>query len=415
MNLYLFNDNDNASIFGIGTYIKELIHALEDTTITIHIVHLNSVRPKFEIEKTGKVENWYIPEVRYDPPHSMMHSIQLIEEYNRNVIYLLRIHIKNTKDLIFHFNYALSYTIAKELKLVFDCKTVFSLHYTKWHLELHGNLDKLHKIKTKTEKQRSSFEQIIFFTNEYESAFFQEVDRVIAISQHMQFILNSEYQLDTKKISLIANGLEDIYAESQTNREILRRKWRISEKEFLILFAGRLESVKGLSFLLEAFRKVLEKESDCRLIIAGNGKYDLYLKENIDICTKVTFTGFLKKNKLYELYQIADIGVVPSLYEPFGYVAVEMMMHGLPIIATATSGLNEVVDEASGLKLPVNEYPDRVEIDTDLLADKIVYLLRHPQKAKQMGQNARQRYLIHYSSDVFRENMLSFYKILLNK
>ncbi|MDR2774162.1 MAG: glycosyltransferase [Tannerella sp.] len=49
---------------------------------------------------------------------------------------------------------------------------------------------------------------------------------------------------------------------------------------------------------------------------------------------------------------MADVGVVPSLFEPFGYVAVEMMMHRLPVVVTATSGMNEVMDDTCGLKVP---------------------------------------------------------------
>ena len=73
----------------------------------------------------------------------------------------------------------------------------------------------------------------------------------------------------------------------------------------------------------------------------------------------------MEKKELYEIYQMADVGVVPSLYEPFGYVAVEMMMHRLPIVVT--SCLNEVVDDTCGLKIPIIEYSDKVEIDTDLI------------------------------------------------
>ena len=89
---------------------------------------------------------------------------------------------------------------------------------------------------------------------------------------------------------------------------------------------------------------------------------------------------------------MADVGVVPSLFEPFGYVPVEMMMHGLPIVATATSGLNEVVDESCGRKVPLSVSTDEVTIDTDLLAEQIVYLLRHPEEARRLGQNGRRRF-----------------------
>ena len=153
MNLYLFNNNDSAAVYGIGTYIKELTHALEHSAINVHIVHLRSVRPKFEIEKTNDIENWYIPEVRSE--NASIDAVQEIEDYCQNVIYLFRLHIKDTTEMIFHFNFNNCYSLARGLKAIFDCKTTATVHYTKWHLELHGNLNKLHDIKIKSETQRN--------------------------------------------------------------------------------------------------------------------------------------------------------------------------------------------------------------------------------------------------------------------
>lgn len=126
-------------------------------------------------------------------------------------------------------------------------------------------------------------------------------------------------------------------------------------------------------------------------------------------------TGFVDQTSLFELYRLADVGVVPSLFEPFGYVPVEMMMHELPIVATATSGLNEVVDESCGLKVPLIVSPDSVEIDTSLLAQKIVYPLQNPKKRNDSGSNGRKRYLEKYSSEVFGKNMIAFYKSLFQE
>ena len=410
MNLYLFNYNDSATVYGIGTYLKELTQSLAGSAIDVHIVHLRSERQKFEIEKADNIENWYIPEIRYD--NKYFDAIQEIENYYRNVVYILRLYIKDAKDLIFHFNYNNCYFLAKELKATFDCQTVATVHYTKWHLELQGNLHKLNRIKAKPENQRNSFEQMMYIAVEYENAFFNEIGRVIAISKLMQSILETEYQLNSDVISTVPNGLSDTNSIGTSNRENLRKKWQIPEKDFLILFVGRLQPVKGLIFLIRAFRKLLDQIPNCRLVIAGNGIYDPYFQEAKNICTKITFTGLLEKRELYELYQLADVGVVPSLYEPFGYVAVEMMMHELPIVATATSGLNEVVDDTCGLKVPLTVLPDCVEIDVSLLAEKILYLLQHPAEAQEMGRNGRKRYLKEYSSDVFRKNMLNFYKSL---
>jgi glycosyltransferase involved in cell wall biosynthesis len=68
---------------------------------------------------------------------------------------------------------------------------------------------------------------------------------------------------------------------------------------------------------------------------------------------------------------IVDVGVIPSLLEPFGYVALEMMMHELLVVVTATSRMNEVVSDTCGLKVSIIKYPDKVEIDTSLLAVKV--------------------------------------------
>ena len=87
-----------------------------------------------------------------------------------------------------------------------------------------------------------------------------------------------------------------------------------------------------------------------------------------------------------------------------------MMMHSLPIIVTATSGLNEVVDDNCGIKIPLTILQNKVEIDSSLLAEKIVWLLDHSTIAKQIGENGRKRFLCNYSTKIFGENMLHTYQ-----
>lgn len=125
--------------------------------------------------------------------------------------------------------------------------------------------------------------------------------------------------------------------------------------------------------MIRAFRKVSRQYLDSRLWIVGDGDYKDCFEEANPIFSQVTLTGFLDRASLLELYRVADVGVVPSLFEPFGYVPVEMMMHGLPVVATATSGLDEVVDDSCGLKVPLAVSADRVEIDADQLAEKILF------------------------------------------
>lgn len=115
------------------------------------------------------------------------------------------------------------------------------------------------------------------------------------------------------------------------------------------------------------------------------------------------------KDNLYELYSVADIVSIPSFNEQRSYVAIEMMMYGLPIIGTHV-GMGEMVEnDVTGLLVQASgKHPDRVEIDSSQLAEKILYLLKYPIEAN--GQNSRKRYLNNYSSEIFRFNMIKIYE-----
>jgi glycosyltransferase involved in cell wall biosynthesis len=227
----------------------------------------------------------------------------------------------------------------------------------------------------------------------------------------MREILCRDYGLDAARISVIPNGLED-HGEL-SDRNILRKKWNIPHREKIILFAGRMDEIKGLSFLIKAFRRVLSIYPQCRLVLAGSGDFRKYMQDSQDICAKIVYTGLLEKVQLQEWYRLSDVGVIPSLFEPFGFVAVEMMMYRLPIVGTATSGMNEVLDDSCALKIPLITSPDRVEIDTDMFAEKILYLLQHPKEAYRLGENGRKRYEEKYTAEIFGRQMLIFYQSLL--
>ena len=309
-------------------------------------------------------------------------------------------------------NYHRNENFANELKKVFKCTIISVVHFSDWGFTIFDNPERLQYLLKL--KEPNKFEANIQKIFEEERIDYIKSDHLICLSNYMKQILFHHYNIDLTKISVISNGLKDM-VNTSINTIFLRKKWHIKQEDKIILFAGRLDEVKGVSFLIRAFRKVLISHPGSHLIIAGNGIYDFFIEEAKDISLKVTFTGLLSKEKLYELYRIANVGVVPSLFEPFGYVPVEMMMHELPIVATATSGLNEVVDESCGLKVPLIVSPDNVEIDTSLLAQKIIYLLQNPEEAKRLGKNGRKRYLEKYSSEVFGKNMIAFYKSLFQE
>lgn len=407
INLYIFNESSRAAVYGIGTYIRELMAALKDSDMNVCVVHIHSDKPEKEPEESDSIRHWYIP-----APINRNTSLawdRQSELYYRNVAYLLKLQIKDTDKLVFHLNYMQNRSLVDELRRVFDCRVMAVVHYSQWGFSIFDNIPRLRSALK--EKHLNSSVENLKKSIEEEKIFLSRVDYVVCLSNYMYEILCRDYGLDPTKITVIPNGLADM-AETKPDIQFLQKKWNVPAKEKIILFAGRMDEIKGLSYLIKAFRELLKTYPKCRLVIAGDGAYNQYTNESLGICTRITYTGLLEKSQLYEWYRVADVGVIPSLYEPFGYVAVEMMMHGLPVVATATSGLNEVVDDTCALKVPIIEYPDKVEVDTDLLADKILYLLQQPAEAKKIGRNGRKRYQKKYSSEVFRRNMLQLYESL---
>lgn len=407
INLYVFNETRRGAVYGVGTYVRELITVLKKSDISVCVINIASDKTQIETEEIDGVSHWYIPRLVQDQRSIDSHEITKL--YYRNIVYLLQLHIVNRNNLIFQLNYNQHESLVIELKAAFDCKIVSVLHFNDWGFKIYDNLQRLRNILNN--EYLDSFSEEIKKTVEEEIKYYSKVDRIICLSNYMKEILCQDYEVDETKISTIANGLFSI-TDPILNKKMLRKKWNISPKEKIVLFVGRVDEVKGVNYLIKAFNEVLKIYNNCRLLIVGSGEYNLILKEAKNICTRITFTGLLERKELYEIYQVADVGVVPSLFEPFGYVPVEMMMHKLPIVATATSGLNEVVDDSCGLKIPIITSPDSVEIDIFILAQKILFLLENPEEAKRLGRNGRKRYLERFSSQVFRSNMLALYQSL---
>lgn len=409
MNLYIFNEIRLGAVYGIGTYIRELILTLKNSDINVCVVNLNSDKPQIISEETDGVLHLYFPS-------PIQWSKELSEHwdlYHRNVVYWLQLHIKDRDNLIFHLNYNQKNELAKELKNAFKCKIILTVHYLDWCFKLLGNQTRFKKILETLKKVQDdkNIEQVKE-TYLIEKDTFLVVDYIICLSNETRQILQDDYKINPDKILTICNGLTDTISISE--KSMLRKKFNITLNVPIILFVGRVDNCKGLKYALQSFRIILKKHPDCHFIIAGNGDFDFHMAECEDIWMNVTWTGLIKKEKVYELYTIADIGVMPSFHEQCSYVAIEMMMHGLPIIGTS-SCLGEMIENnITGLHIPIIENNDGTEIDSSLLAEKMLYLLEHPAEARQMGDNGRKRYLDRYSSNVFRANMLNMYESCLH-
>jgi glycosyltransferase involved in cell wall biosynthesis len=166
--------------------------------------------------------------------------------------------------------------------------------------------------------------------------------------------------------------------------------------ENTVLYVGRLEPVKGIPLLLEAAQLVVQKCPSVRFLLAG-AFHPTLPREDIDAMIRryslqnhVEQLGHISQEKLGRLYSKASLCVVPSHYESFGLVALEAMAYGIPVIATQTGGLPEVIENGStGLLVPPG--------NAHALANAIGELLGDPEKCRRMGEAGSTRARVKYS------------------
>jgi len=210
--------------------------------------------------------------------------------------------------------------------------------------------------------------------------------KVLCCSQYMQEELQRVFSLPQDKIAIVANGIDTgKYAKEEDLREF-RRNYAVPEEK-IILFVGRLVHEKGAQVLLEAFPGILWSVPEAKLIIVGKGGERASLEERarqLGVSQKVYFTGYLHDENLVRLYKCAEVAVFPSLYEPFGIVALEAMASHVPAVLSDTGGLKEIIaDGEEGLKV----YPG----DTWSLGEKIICLLRDREFAAGLAKRAYEK------------------------
>ncbi|WP_032559999.1 glycosyltransferase, partial [Bacteroides fragilis] len=122
------------------------------------------------------------------------------------------------------------------------------------------------------------------------------------------------------------------------------------------------------------------------------------------------FIGKISKQKLYEFYQIADVGVMPSFHEQCSYVAIEMMMHGLPLIITNTTGLSEMIHHQNvECRLILKEDQNELRLSVEELSKCLLKIVTDDCWAREVGKLNRCRYKDAFSLEKMRMAFESFY------
>jgi glycosyltransferase involved in cell wall biosynthesis len=214
-----------------------------------------------------------------------------------------------------------------------------------------------------------------------------KADQVIVCSRHMFTELQPFFQVPASKMDIVPNGV-DLAGLNRLPVEALpeiRRKYAEPDEQ-IIFTIGRLVYEKGIHRLVEATWRILADCPKIKIFIAGRGPEAENLKGQamyLGVANYVKFIGFVSDEERNHILQVADCAVFPSLYEPFGIVALEAMALNCPVVVSSVGGLAEVVTHQ---ETGITVFPD----DAESIAWGVVQTLTHPEATRQYTSRARQ-------------------------
>ena len=200
-----------------------------------------------------------------------------------------------------------------------------------------------------------------------ERAGFEGGDQVVAVSELTKKVIVEKYGVPPEKIAVVYNGITLL----PPGEHLPPKLKTVLGNSKLVLYVGRLTLHKGPDYLIRAAKLVLAKRPDVFFVMAGTGELERELVEltaRLGLGERVLFAGFVRSEALAELYQRADVFVMPSVYDPFGIAALEALSEKTPVIISKQAGASEVIAHA----LKVDFW------DTRQLAAKILAVLEYP-------------------------------------
>lgn len=314
---------------GLGKHVADLAPALAAQGIDVHVITPN-LRGGEEVERLGERATVY----RVPAHDQTQNAHDLVTFSQASNTFLERkgheLHaalggfdmIHGHDWLVAHSSVALKYALKRPLIV-----TVHSMERGR----MQGNL--------------SSAQSLAINGTEWWLTY--EAWRVITVSHYMGRQVHQYFGVPQDKLDVIYNGVT-IPPRSITDadeRAAFRAVYARPDEQ-IVYYVGRIVYEKGVQVLVEAAPHVLRELPNVKFVIAGTGGHldtlrDLVRERGLD--QHVVFTGFIADDIRDKLYQIADVAVFPSLYEPFGIVALEAMAYGCPVVVAETGGLAEFV------------------------------------------------------------------------
>ncbi|HEX8977734.1 MAG TPA: glycosyltransferase family 4 protein [Solirubrobacteraceae bacterium] len=228
----------------------------------------------------------------------------------------------------------------------------------------------------------------------------RRADRVVTCSRYMRSHVASVFGVGRRRIVAMQNGIDPRDLEPVADDLDALRAGYAKPDEKLVLLVGRLVYEKGFHLALDALAPVITKLGGVRFLVAGTGSAEAELRRQarrLGLHRKGVFLGWVGDDMLHSLYRISDLCIVPSIYEPFGIVALEAMASGCLCVVADTGGLREVVpgDGTVGLR-----FPSRDSAALEVILERV---LRDDAERAQLVAEAREHVLRFDWAEVARQ------------
>jgi glycosyltransferase involved in cell wall biosynthesis len=346
---------------GIARHVAELYPELVRLGHEIHLITVEfGQAPRYEV-----VDGIHVHRVEVGPSYDFFHWVgNMNENMGRHGGKLI---LEEGPFDIIHAHDWLVGDAAIALKHAFKTPLVATIHATE-----HGRYNGVH-----------TGEQQYIDGKEKQLAY--NAWRVIVCTNYMRLEVERALHTPWDKIDVVYNGIRAEKKRRIPDFDYLTfRRQFANDAEKIVYYVGRMTHEKGVSILLEAAPLVIEAMGDrVKFVVIGGGNTNHLKQQAWDsgIAHKCFFTGFMPETDLDKFQTIADCAVFPSLYEPFGIVALESFAARVPVVVSDTGGLPEVVRHGrTGIVTWVN--------NSSSLAWGILQVLQNPDYAQELVENA---------------------------
>lgn len=388
INLLILHCGIRTGHFGMGSHIGYLTdYFLSQPSYHVMLLKLDSKRvATMQFGCEAGMEVIEIPQ-----PENQLFLIEdetvVQNVYAKRICEMVYPVLKSKDRLIILCNSVIHYGVAKGLKQLLDARLVYVHHNFTWKACLKTSYA---YFAEQWASQNSSLHPRAFVGTAYQAEIAGISDLAITVTYQAERFFVDVLGIEADRIRTIYNGIPLATRAKKEHKSELRSRYGFGESDKIILFCGRIAEEKGLSYLISAFKLLLARIPEARLVVIGIGQIQESLELVQPFWSAVTFTGKLNYAQIEDFYAMADVGAMPSTQEQCSISSIEMRFHRLPMIVSAVEGLDEMFDDGfDALKIPVH-YDDSqiITFAADEICDRLVSVLEDQPLADALAENA---------------------------